>query len=311
MSTPLIHLPRWRLLSAAACLPTPLHGVAQAQGAVIGILEGRATLLRPTGKFELAEGAVLSAADIVKTAAAGFMQIEFADGVRLALGEGSRLMLAAGAALANTARARLLQGWMKLTPGTDKPIAGEFLTPLRAIGSLAGACIVHAEANQFELFVESGMIALTERGGAARQIKGGDFLYGRANAALAAAARLAPDFVQRMPRLFRDALPARAAKFRDRPAAPRALGAVSYADVAAWLQADEAIRVPLVASWRVRLSDKEFHAAVLANLVQHPEWRVLVLPPPPKKPVPRPLPVPVPRRAPPPDPAASSASVPS
>lgn len=306
MSVPLIHPPQWCawLLSAAACLLTALPCTAQAQVAVVGILEGRATLLRPAGKFELAEGVVLSAADIVETAAAGFMQIEFADGVRLALGEGSRLMLAAGAAPVNTARARLLQGWMKLTPGTDKPIAGEFLTPLGAIGALAGACVVHAEATQFEVFVESGTISLAERGGAARQIKGGDFLSGNGNAALAASARLAPDFVQRMPRLFRDALPARAAKFRDRPAAPRALGAVSYDEVAAWLQADEAIRVPLVESWRVRLSDKEFHAAVLANLVRHPEWRVLVLPPP-KKPVRRPLPAPKP--APLPDSAAASA----
>ncbi len=306
MSTRLIHLPPWRLFSAAACLLTALHGAAQAQAAVIGILEGRATLLRPTGKFELAEGAVLNAADIVETAAAGFVQIEFADGVRLALGEGSRLMLAAGAAPANTARARLLQGWMKLTPGTDKPLAGDFLTPLGAIGSLAGACVVHAEAKQLELFVEGGTVALAERGSAARQIKGGEFLSGNGNAALAAAARVAPDFVQRMPRLFRDALPARAAKFRDRPAAPRALGAVHYDDVAAWLQADEAIRVPLIESWRVRLSDKEFHAAVLANLARHPEWQVLVLPPPKKKPVPRPLPAP--RAAEPVTPAASAAS---
>ncbi len=306
MSTRLIHLRQWRVLSAAACLFAALHGAAQAQGAVIGILEGRATLLRPTGKFELAEGAVLSAADIVETAAAGFVQIEFADGVRLALGEGSRLMLAAGAAPTNTARARLLQGWMKLTPGTDKPIAGDFLTPLGAIGSLAGACVVHAEAKQLELFVEGGTVALAERGSAARQIKGGEFLAGNGNAALAAAARVAPDFVQRMPRLFRDALPARAAKFRDRPATLRALGAVSYDDVAAWLQADEAIRVPLIESWRARLSDKEFHAAVLANLARHPEWQVLVVPPPPKKkPVPRPPPAP---RAAEPVPAAASAA---
>ncbi len=299
MSIALIHLPRWRtlLLSAAACLLTGVHAAAQAQGAVIGILEGRATLLRPAGKFELAEGALLSAADIVETAAAGFVQIEFADGVRLALGEGSRLMLAsAPPASGSPARARLLQGWMKLAPGTDKPIAGDFLTPLGAIGSLAGTCVIHAESKQLELFVEAGTIALSERGGAARQFKAGEFLAGSGSAALATSARLAPDFVQRMPRLFRDALPARAERFRDRPVAPRPLGDVSYDDVSAWLQAEEAVRVPLIDAWRVRLGDKDFHAAVLANLARHPEWRVLVLPPP-KKPVVRPLPAPRPAQA--------------
>jgi len=59
-------------------------------------------------------------------------------------------------------------------------------------------------------------------------------------------------------------------------------------------------RIPV----RVRLSDKSFHAAVLANLARHPEWRVLVLPPP-KKPVPRPLLAP--KAAPAPSSAAASA----
>lgn len=308
MCTALFHRLQWRtlLLSAAAYLLTGLHADAQAQVAVIGILEGQATLLRPAGKLELTEGVVLSAADIVETAPAGFMQIEFADGMRLALGESSRLMLAAvgAASAANPTRARLLQGWMKLTPGTEKPIAGDFLTPLGAIGSLTGVCVLHAQSEQHALFVESGSITLTQRGGGARQVKAGEFLAGRGNTELTASARLGPEFVQSMPRLFRDALPARAAKFRDRPATPRALGAVSYDDVAAWLQAEEAIRVPLIDSWRVLLIDKSFHAAVLANLARHPEWRVLVLPPP-KKPVIRPLPAP---RAPPPGPAAASSS---
>ncbi len=287
---PLRRLCLWSWL-IAACLPV----AAQAQLAVIGILEGRATLLRPSGKFDLAEGSVLNAADIVETAAAGFVQIEFADGMRLALGDSSRLMLAPPAVAPSAApRARLLQGWLKLTPGTDKPLAGEFATPLGGIGAIGGACVVHAEPKQFELFVESGGIAFTDRAGATRQLKGGDFLAGSGATALAASTRIAPDFVQRMPRLFRDALPARAAKFRDRPAAPRALGGVSYDDVAPWLQADEGIRVPLIDTWRVLLGDKDFHAAVLTNLARHPEWSALVLPPPKKRVPRRPLPAPEP-----------------
>lgn len=304
MPSALFHPHRLRtlLLAGVACL----HVSAQAQLAVVGILEGRATLLRPAGKLELAEGVVLSAADIVETAPAGFVQIEFADGTRLGLGESSRLMLEPAAVPPSTpaARARLLLGWMKLTSGADKPGAGDFLTPVGAIGSLAGACVVHAEPNQFALFVEGGSIGFAERGGAARPVNAGAFLEGRGKAALAPSARLAPEFVQSMPRLFRDALPARAAKFRDRPVTPRALGDVSYDDVAAWLQAEEAIRIPMIDNWRVRLSDKSFHAAVLANLARHPEWRVLVLPPP-KKPVPRPLPAP--KAAPAPSSAAASA----
>ncbi|MFZ2652016.1 MAG: hypothetical protein WA210_18110, partial [Burkholderiaceae bacterium] len=52
-----------------------------------------------------------------------------------------------------------------------------------------------------------------------------------------------------------------------------------------WLQAEEAIRVPLIEPWRVRLADPAFRAAVLAHLARHPEWQPLVVPP--RKPRPR------------------------
>ena len=308
-----IHPHRWRALylTGAAYLLLALHHSAQAQVAVIGILEGRATLLRPAGKLELAEGVVLNAADIVETAPAAFVQIEFADGVRLGLGESSRLMLAPAAAPGKTkpARSYLLQGWMKLTPGPDKPLGGDFLTPIGAIGALAGACVVHASPDQFAMFVETGSVALAERGGAARPLKAGNFLGSRGSDALVAAARPSPEFVQGMPRLFRDALPARAAKFRDRSVTPRVLGQVSYADAAAWLQADAAIRIPMIDTWRVRLGDAEFRAAVLTHLSRHPEWRPLVVPP--KKPVPRPAAASAPPLAAPPALSATPASAPT
>lgn len=259
--------------------------LASAQSALIGILEGRAQLLRPSGKFELAEGVVLRDGDIVETAESAFVQVEFGDGVRVALGEKTRLMLAPpGAAVAGAAvRARLLQGWMKLTPGPEKPQPGAFITPRLALDGLAGACVVFADATQFALFVESGSVGAAERGAPARQAKAGEFASTRSSAALTLANRPTPDFMERLPRLFRDALPARAAKLRDRPATPRALGDVSYADVAPWLQqAEEAVRAPLVEIWKPRLADRAFRDEVLANVARHPEWRALVEPP--KKP---------------------------
>ena len=278
-----------RHLFACAGLLVGLHATALCQVAVVGILEGRATLLRPAGKFELAEGVTLREADIVETAAASFTQIELADGVRVALGENSRLMLSPPGAAA--ARARLLTGWMKLTPGVDKAQPGDFLTPRAVLGALAGTCVVNSDAAQFALFVETGSVNVAERpGGAApRSGRAGEFIAARQGAALASAARPAPDFVERMPRLFRDALPARAARFRDKPVAPRALGDVSYDDIAPWLQAEAAIRAPLVGAWRVRLADRSFKEAVLVNLQRHPEWRALVIPP--KKPEPKARPI--------------------
>jgi FecR protein len=277
-----------RIGLSAACLVAAAspHGVSLAQVAVVGILEGHATLLRPAGKFDLVEGAALREADIVETAAAAFAQIELSDGVRIGLGGGSRLMLAPAPAASGDSpvRARLLQGWMKLTPPGDRPPAGEFHTPRAAISALAGTCVLNVDATQFALFVESGSVAYSERpaGGPARQARSGDFVAGRNSSALTSSPRPAIEFVERMPRLFRDALPARAARFRDRPVAPRAHGEVSYAEVAAWLQSEESIRVPMIETWRVRLGDKAFRDAVLANLERHPEWRPLVIPPKPR-----------------------------
>jgi hypothetical protein len=259
-------------------------GASQAQGALVGILEGRATLLRPSGKLELAEGVALQPSDIVETAPASFVQIEFSDGLRLALGESSRLRLGPAAPPARaTPRAHLLQGWMKLTSAPDKTIAGEFAWAFGAIEAFAGACVVMAEPKRFALFVESGHVALLERGGAARSLKAGEFLAGSGTALAVAAPRPTAEFVQRVPLLFRDALPSRAARFRDRPVQPRALGEVSYDDVSAWLQSEEGLRVALIDAWRVRLSDAQFRAAVLAHLALHPEWRPLVVPPPKKR----------------------------
>ena len=128
-----------------------------------------------------------------------------------------------------------------------------------------------------------GVLHMAERGsGAPRPAKAGDFFAGRAGATLALAPRPMPEFLERLPRPFRDALPARAAKFRDRPTTARALGDVSYGEVAPWLVADDAARAPLHDAWRVRLKDKAFRDAVLAHVAQHPEWRPIVLPP--KKP---------------------------
>ena len=307
-------------LAAAAAMAVALGAqprAAVAQAAVVGILEGQATLLRPTGKFELAEGVALHETDIVETAAGAFVQIELADGVRVGLGDSSRLMLSAAAAPAdpNPARLRLLQGWMKLTAPADKAAVGEFVTPRGSIGALAGTCVVNADAAQFALFVESGGITWVDRalGAAPRAAKGGDFISARGTAALAFANRPAAEFVARLPRLFRDALPARAAKFRDRTVTPRSLGDVSYDDIATWLQAEAAVRVPLIPTWRVRLADKAFREAVLTHLASHPEWRPLVIPP---KPKPRPpeQPAIAPRERasePSPLPVASPASVPS
>ena len=286
-------------LSLIVGVAAPLSGWAQS--ALVTILEGRATLVRQSAKFALVEGVGLLDTDIVETAAATFVQIELADGVRLGLGENTRLMLAPALRGHGEARIYVLQGWLKVTQPGDKPVALEILTPRVVLAPLAGACVSFCDATQFAAFVETGAARVGERAGGAAPLalKGGEFVIARAAERLAGAGRPAPEFLEKMPRPFRDPLPARAGRFKDNPVPPRPQGDVSYDDVAAWLRTEPAIRLPLLDRWRGRLKDKAFRAGVIANLVHHPEWRPVVFPPPPPKPPPPRI-----------EPAASAASAP-
>ncbi len=81
-----------------------------------------------------------------------------------------------------------------------------------------------------------------------------------------------PEFLAKVPRQFRDSLPARGEQFAKRNVAPKALGEIAYTDVAAWLRTEPALRLPLLPLWKSRAADLTFRAAAKANLAQHPEW---------------------------------------
>ena len=266
-------------LTALTALAAFAHAGAQAQGAVVGILEGKATLVRQTSKLALAEGATLQNEDIVETAAASFVQVEFADGGRIGMGPQSRLMFAPRGP-ARGPRLYLLQGWVKWSQPADRPVPGDLMTPQFEIGPVSGATILMSSAQELAAFTETGSAKLTERGLArtALQLAAGDFVSARPGDKPTVVNRPAPEFLAQMPRPFRDPLPSRAAKFRDSVITLRPLGDVAYEDIAAWLSAEPGLRLPLVERWRPRLRDKAFRAAMIANLAAHPEWDPLVFP---------------------------------
>ena len=261
-----------------------VHPVALAQGGVVGILEGKATLVRQAAKFALAEGVSLQNEDIVETAPASFVQIEFADGGRVGVGGQSRVLLAprgpARAAGAVAPRLYLLQGWIKLSQPADKPAPGDSVTPQFELAAVSGATIFTSSPKEFAVFVESGSVKLVERSNnrPPLQLGAGNFVLARPDDKPTPAARPTREFLDQMPRPFRDPLPSRAGRFRDNPVTPKALGDVAYDDIAAWLTAEPGLRMPMVERWRPRLRDKPFRAAMIANLAAHPEWDPWVFP---------------------------------
>lgn len=288
---------------AAVIRAAPARAAPAAPLAIVGILEGSATLIRQTRRHAVVEGLALQPQDIIETAEGGFVQLELADGLLLGLGERSRLMLAPPAKLPRTAdpgRAPLLYlmaGWLKFSRIGPAPAAqGACLAPRLALDCREATGVLQVGAETSAVFVESGALRLLDRGAAGAADRGdrgdrgdrravaaldlgaNEFVVLRPGATPERAARPSGAFLAGMPRPFRDPLPARAARFAGREIVSKPLAEVGYDEVAAWLQAEPALRVPLLPRWRSRAGDRGFRAAVQAHLAAHPEWEPVVYP---------------------------------
>ncbi|GAA4340249.1 hypothetical protein GCM10023165_20090 [Variovorax defluvii] len=239
---------------------------------IVGIVEGSATLIRQTTRYALAESVALNEQDIIETGPGAFVQIELPGGTLIGLGESTRLMLRPRTGKGMVAPPLyLLQGWLK----TTSPGAFGYTSPAFELSVQAASTVAHASDTGYDVFVESGTARLALRDGAKPvwQLAGGDFAQRREGASPTTARRAPPEFLAKVPRQFRDRLPARGEKFGKRQAAPKALGDIAYTDVAAWLHTEPGLRLPLLPLWRARAqADPAFRAAAKAELARHPEW---------------------------------------
>ncbi len=292
------HLQRWLTLLLALGVMLPAFPAQAEPLAWIGILQGSAVLVRQSTRYALAEGAALSEGDIVETTAGAFVQIEFNDGAIAGLGEASRLVLKpslTGLKTAGTPRLYLLEGWMKVNLPPKTPAGFDVLSPQFELDAKEATVVVHVQPKAYALFTERGDARLLQRDGARETValKAGDFAIQTSSANKpAVSARLSPEFVQQVPRLFRDSLPARAAVVSKRVVTLLPLGQVDYADVTAWLHGEPGVRLALSRQWRGRASDHAFRTEVATNLAAHMEWERVIYPERflPKKPPPQPPP---------------------
>jgi hypothetical protein len=243
---------------------------AQAVG-IADIVEGGATLIRQTTRYALAEGVVLNEQDIIETAPGTFAQIELPGSVLVGIGESTRLILRprVGKRM-KPPPLYLLEGWLK----TSASGAFGYASPAFEIATQAGNIVAYTTGVQYEVFIESGAADLTPREGTqtVSPMASGDFAQRREGGALTVARRAPSEFLAKVPRPFRDRLPARGELLAKRPVAPKALGEIAYTDVAAWLRTEPALRLQLLPLWRSRAADPDFRAAAKAELARHPEW---------------------------------------
>jgi hypothetical protein len=278
-----LHTMRAWLMAIALFLPSAVP--ASAFLGTVTILEGQALVYRGIGRVQAAEGVRLDAGDIVETAPATFAQIELTDRSVLQLGPATRLMLPAAGAKQKPERVLyLLEGWLKIVAGARDTAAGPGFD-LRAaqfeVPAGTGVVVLQATSTDLRLFVESGQARVLERQkGPSLQVAlhAGDFYQRKAPARGATSPTAPATFVEAIPRPFRDSLPARIDRFRERPTAPREAGAFSYGDVEGWLKAEPAVRRPLMQRWRAKAAEPPFRSALVANLSSHPEWDPILFP---------------------------------
>jgi hypothetical protein len=271
---------RGLILAAALC--AVLSGVrADEPFATVTILEGEALVYRGTGRIYGAEGLRLAHGDIVHSGDKTFVQIEFADKTVAQLGPSTRLMVNA-----STLRKKadkwlyLMEGWAKLSGTKAEGDAGFHLrTPLVEIPASPGTVVVRGSPADVTLFVERGDARVAERpSGPTTALKGGDHYVRKAGSRGTPNPGAMQAFLQEMPRFFRDSLPSRLERWRDRPAPVREAQNPTYADLESWLKAEPSVRRPLVPRFRAKAREPAFRAALVANLNAHPEWDPILFP---------------------------------
>jgi hypothetical protein len=273
-----------RLLLIVAMLLSPMAATAQDLGTVT-IIEGQAQVIRGLGRLHAAEGVRLAAGDIVETAPATFAQIELADRSVIQVGPSTRLMFQAATQRPKVEQGLyLLDGWLKRMTGkrdnTARP-GMDLRAPSFELPDSAAVAVFHSTPAELRVFVESGELRLTERQKAASppvSLRAGSFYQRKPPAAGSVASGMPPGFVEALPRAFRDNLPLRGERFRERVVTPREAPAFAYADVEHWLKAEPAVRRMLMQRWRSKIAEPPFRAALVANLSSHPEWDPILFP---------------------------------
>lgn len=275
------------VLFVVVALALPCLSLAADVVGTLTILEGQALIYRGSGRLQAAEGVRVALGDIVETAPSTFAQLEMTDQSIIQFGPSTRVLLSAPAARQKSGRSMyLMEGWVKLVgnkreagtePGFELRSAQFEITPNPTV------FVLHGQPGGVELFVETGSMRMVERqpgssAPAVVSLKAGDY-YQRKFPARGTVAAVAPQaFVGDAPQAFRDSLPPRIDRFRERQVQPREAPAFGYADVEAWLKAEPAVRRPLMQRWRSKAQEPAFRSALIAHLSAHPEWDPILFP---------------------------------
>lgn len=253
---------------------SPARSLAAPIG-IVTIAEGELNVVRGSQHFAATEGLRLHDDDIVRTGAqTRVARIELGDGTALDLGPSTELLLqprAAGRLGERAITLYLAQGWLKASTGPGG--AAGLASPLADVMQLQGTAVMRVTPEAALVFVESGQAQVAGNGSNAPiTLADGDASVHRASEAASRVRRPPADLLQGLPRAFADSLPRRAARLQGTPVEPGPARPVAYAEVAAWIDGEPALRSLAVQRFAPRARDRAFRAALLAGLRSHPEW---------------------------------------
>lgn len=271
------------VMLAALLVSLPRSAAAQELPPTITILEGELTVYRAANRLLAGEGVRLANADILETGATTFAQIELPDKSVMQLGPGARAMIGGGSGPRSV---YLMTGWVKLSAGNRDPKSTGGYTlraPLFELPAVSGVVVLKASPAELQLFVERGDLRLAERQSTTVStpvtLKANDFYVRKSGARGAVSAGPAAAFLGEMPRSFRDSLPSRIERFKDREAKPKEGPAVAYSDVEMWLKGEPNLRRQFVQRFRGKAAtDPAFRQALVTNLASHFEWDPILFP---------------------------------
>lgn len=251
---------------------------------VVTIAEGSPRVLRGTTWFRLVAGARLQEGDILVATGTGQVQVELFAGGAFNLGAPGSLFAASlpitGDKATGLLEFSLPAGWLKLAalgaaPGVQIQFEGTSLNATTAIA------VIHAQPGGMELFIESGAATLIESGAGGKaptttEMKAGEFAARSADRPLRFDRRAPAAFVTTIPRHLIDPLPTLAAKFKSTQVQWAAEQEITYAEAEPWLSGPW--RKLFLKRFQPRLKDREFRAAVEAQIARYPEWDRLLHP---------------------------------
>lgn len=257
-----------RLAGAAAAKPAPPPG----RVAVVTILEGKATVIRNLGQFDAAEGVRLLPGDLIRTQPKSLLRIEYPDACSVEAGPDTQLQLfhPADKKRANRPALYLMEGWLKLgcQSGTDAALT---VKDLDVVG-ISKVLVIRARGDSRSIFAEQGTARVFKHSGGTVTLNQGDFLNVEPDVVSDVQPRPTAEFMEALPRAYRDTLPSRYSVYVSRVVEPQNQRAFGYADVEQWLNAELAVRRQFLSLWLRKVNDPAFRGPLDRDLAKHPEW---------------------------------------